>query len=402
MTARCIFFCSALFMFANGAEAGGIYQRTVDGQTLVWNNYPRPNDRVMWSGARDANGYATGCGTLKWYTIERAIVTGSNVPSARKRAVLVSRYSGNMVRGKLEGLVINVDADGKIFHGTFVNGSKVDWMAGPAPGSDQMRDERGDGNASMVAPAEGPALDRHSNERVYASAAKAVQSEDSLQAVSPPSSLRPIVAAAAPQISEPSSPPSLAPVDPAVRNRVIADFKEQTQSVLSRVGDATGNFREVDRLDAVQKFPAPVSESVDSLIERARDFRAKVGYETALRECRTETETADALAAVDQIMRNLAAGDASAANLELANFLRNNPEPMADNQKTLWHYLTSMRSLFSRSQKEAEVHLQRAQSLDLTSKAGEAVREYREAYRAFPTPTTADKIRQLQNTSLGL
>jgi len=152
----------------------------------------------------------------------------------------------------------------------------------------------------------------------------------------------------------------------------------------------------------VQKFPAPVSESVDSLIERARDFRAKVGYETALRECRTETETADALAAVDQIIRNLAAGDASVANLELANFLRNNPEPMADNQKTLWHYLTSMRSLFSRSRKEAEVHLQRAQSLDSTSKAGEAVREYREAYRAFPTPATADKIRQLQNTSLGL
>jgi hypothetical protein len=389
-------------MFANGADAGGIYQRTVDGQTLVWNNYPRPNDRVMWSGARDANGYATGCGTVKWYTVERTIVTGSNVPAARKRAVLVSRYSGNMVRGKLEGLVINVDADGKIFHGTFVNGSKVDWMAGPTPGSDQMRDERGDRNASMAAPAEGPALDRHSNEHVYASATKAVQSEDSLQAVSPPSSLRPIVAAAAPQISEPSSPSSPAPVDPAVRNRVIADFKEQTQSVLSRVGDATGNFREVDRLDAVQKFPAPVSESVDSLIERARDFRAKVGYETALRECRTETETADALAAVDQIIRNLAAGDASVANLELANFLRNNPEPMADNQKTLWHYLTSMRSLFSRSRKEAEVHLQRAQSLDSTSKAGEAVREYREAYRAFPTPATADKIRQLQNTSLGL
>jgi hypothetical protein len=408
MTAGCLFVCSALLMFANGANGGGIYQRTVDGQTLVWNNYPRPNDRVMWSGGRDANGYATGCGTLKWYIVERSIVTGSNVPSARKRAVLVSRYSGNMVRGKLEGLVSNVDANGKTFHGTFVNGSKVDWAAGPAPASDQLRNERVSGNAIVGVPAEGPTPDQRSNERVYGGVVKAVPSQgsDSLQAVSPPSSLRPVVAAASfqpsiPQI--PSSPSSIpAAVDPAVKNRVIADFKEQTQSVLSRVGDATGNFREIDRLDSMQKLPGPVSESVVSLIDRARDFRSKLGYETALRECRTETETVDALSAVDQVTRNIASGDASEASSKLADFLKNNPEPIADSQKTLWRYLTSMRLLFSRSQKEADIHLQRAQSLASTSKNGEAVREYREAYRAFPNPATAEKIRQLQDNSLGL
>jgi hypothetical protein len=200
----------------------------------------------------------------------------------------------------------------------------------------------------------------------------------------------------------PSASSIPAAVDPAVKNRVIADFKEQTQSVLSRVGDATGNFREIDRLDSMQKLPGPVSESVVSLIDRARDFRSKLGYETALRECRTETETVDALSAVDQVTRNIAAGDASEASSKLADFLKNNPEPIADSQKTLWRYLTSMRLLFSRSQKEANIHLQRAQSLASTSKNGEAVREYREAYRAFPNPATAEKIRQLQDNSLGL
>src|SRR6267143_1921345 len=127
----------------------------------------------------------------------------------------------------------------------------------------------------------------------------------------------PVAAAASPQASTPSTPsaPSSSPaaVDPAVKDRMIADFKDETQSVLSRVGDATGSFHEIDRLESVQKLPAPVSESVGSLVERARDFRVKVGYETALHEYGAETETVDALSVVDQITRNIAAKDASAA-----------------------------------------------------------------------------------------
>ena len=99
---------------------------------------------------------------------------------------------------------------------------------------------------------------------------------------------------------------------------MITDFKEQTQSVLSRVSDATGNFRDVDRLDSIQRLPSPVSENVSSLVDRARDFRARLGYETALSECRAETETVDALSTLDQGIRNIADNDASAANSGVA------------------------------------------------------------------------------------
>jgi len=200
--------------------------------------------------------------------------------------------------------------------------------------------------------------------------------------------------------SAPSSSP--AAVDLAVRDRIIVDFKEQTQSVQSRVGDATGDFREIDRLESVQKLPAPVSESVDSLVDRARDFRSKLGYETALRECRTETGTVDALSAVDQVTRNIAANNAPAASSRLADFLKSNPEPTADSQKALWRYLTSMQLLCSRLEKEAEIHLQRARSLASAGRTGDAIREYQEAYRTFPNPATAEKIHQLQSNSLGL
>jgi hypothetical protein len=415
VTARRLFVCSALLLFANAAYGGGTFQRTKDGQTFVWNNAPRSGDQATWSGKRDAQGYATGYGTLTWYSkAKRTVVTGSNIPSAQGRSVVVSRYSGKMVRGKLDGPVVNVDANGKTFRGTFVNGTKAsDWGTGPTPVPDQRRTGSDSGGAAVEAPAEGPAPApaQRPTESVSDGAAIKATTEDSdfLQAVTPPSRLlTPTVAAASPQASISSTPvspsPSPAAIDPAVavKNRIIADFKEQTQSVLSRVGDATGNFHQVDRLDSVQKLPAPVSESVDSLVDRARDFRSKVGYETALQECRTETEIVDALAVVDQITRNIAANDASEANARLTDFLKNTPEPIADSQKALWRYLTAMRSLCSRLEKDADIHLQRAQSLASASRTSDAIREYQEAYRTFPNPNTAEKIRQLQDNSLGL
>jgi hypothetical protein len=374
VTARCLFVCTTLLLFADGAYGGGFYQRTRDGRTIVWNNYPRRGDEPTWSGDRDSNGFATGYGTLTWHKVQRAIVTGSNIPS-KARAAVVSRYSGKMVRGKLDGLVTNVDANGKVFHGTFVNGSKADdWIAGPTSTADQQLNERV--SRSVVnahPPAEGPP-------RVAAVA--------STRPFTPPTSA-----------TAPSTP---AAVEPEVKSRMITDFKEQTQVVLSRVGDATGDFHEIDRLDSVQQLPAPVAKSVGSLVDRARDFRSKVGYETALHECRTETETVDALSAVDQSTRNIASNDASAANSGLTDFLKNNPEPMVDTQRPLWRYLTSMRLLCSRLEKEAEIHLQRAGAFASAGRTGDAIREYQEAYRIFPNPATAEKIRQLQRNSLGL
>ena len=378
MTARCLFICTTLLLFANGAYGDGTFQRTRDGRTLIWNNYPRRDDEATWSGERDSNGFATGNGTLTWYRVRRAVVTGSNIPSSRGRAVgaiVVDRYSGRMLRGRFDGPVVNVDASGRMFHGTFVNGTKAnDWVAGPLPRTDQQLNERVSRSAvNAQPPAEGPPR--------FAMAASTRPDTPATSAT----------AASTPAVAEPE-----------VKSRMITDFKEQTQAVLSRVGDATGNFREIDRLDSVQELPAAVSESVASLVDRARDFRAKVGYETALSECRSETETVDALSAVDQSTRNIAGNDGSAANSGLTDFLKNNPEPTVDTQRPLWRYLTSMQLLCSRLENEAEIHLQRAEAFASAGRTADAIREYQEAYRTFPNPATVEKIRQLQRNSLGL
>ena len=388
MTARCLFVCTTLLLFANGASGDGVYQHTRDRRTLIWNNYPRRDDEPTWSGQRDSNGFATGYGTLTWYRVQRAVVTGSNIPSSKGRtvgAVVINRYSGKMVRGRFDGPVVNVDASGKVFHGTFVKGTKAnDWVAGPLPRADQQLNERvSKGGVDAQPPAEGPPR------FAMAASIRPLTSATSASATSTP----------APSTPAPSTPPA---VEPEVKSRMITDFKEQTQAVLSRVGDATGNFREIDRLNSVQQLPPPVSESVASLVDRARDFRAKVGYETALSECRSETETVDALSAVDQGTRNIAGNDASAANSGLTDFLKDNPEPTVDTQRPLWRYLTSMRLLCSRLEKEAEIHLERARAFASAGRTGDAIREYQEAYRTFPNPATAEKIRQLRRNGLGL
>ena len=74
-------------LFASGAYADGTYQRTDDRKkALVWNNDPQPGDAANWSGDRDADGYATGSGTLQWFRVERGFMTGSNI-AGRKRNI---------------------------------------------------------------------------------------------------------------------------------------------------------------------------------------------------------------------------------------------------------------------------------------------------------------------------
>src|SRR5712664_128510 len=109
-----------LLIFAQGALADGAYLRTDDHKkTFVWNNDPKPDDAATWSGDRDAEGYATGPGTLKWFRREQSFITGSNVLSPKK--TLISSYSGTMVHGKFSGGVMTVD-HGKTYHATFVDG----------------------------------------------------------------------------------------------------------------------------------------------------------------------------------------------------------------------------------------------------------------------------------------
>ena len=118
-----------LLILAKGALADGAYQRTEDRKTFVWNNNPKPDDTATWSGGRDAEGYATGPGTLQWFRRDRSFTTGSNVFSPKK--TLISSYSGTMVHGKFSGSVMTVD-HGKTYHATFVDGEKKGpWTAGP-------------------------------------------------------------------------------------------------------------------------------------------------------------------------------------------------------------------------------------------------------------------------------
>src|SRR5881398_878575 len=118
---RSLFVCSALLLFASVAYGAGSYQRTRDGKTLVWNDSPKRGEEATWSGKRDKNGFAAGSGTLTWYEVQPTIVTGSNIPNARRHAVVINRYSGKMVKGKLKGAVTYVDANGKRLQATFVN-----------------------------------------------------------------------------------------------------------------------------------------------------------------------------------------------------------------------------------------------------------------------------------------
>ncbi len=155
-----------LVLFATDAYGDGRYHRTKDGKTLVWNNNPRPGDAATWSGGRDSDGYATGQGTVTWFTMTPKFTTGSNIP--KDRYIELTRYTGKMLRGKLEGLVVRVDADGKTFHGNLVDGRRgKNWVAGlpsaqtPASvaANEQRRNEPAQQQASVVEkqpPAEGP------------------------------------------------------------------------------------------------------------------------------------------------------------------------------------------------------------------------------------------------------
>ena len=132
VNARCLFVCGALVLLANGAYGRETYRRTDDRKTLIWNNYPKSATTATWSGDRDEDQYATGRGTITWYVVDRARLTGFHLPFAKYR--FLSRYSGEMVRGKFDGMVVKVEKNGKTSHARFVEGRKTkDWKAGPSP-----------------------------------------------------------------------------------------------------------------------------------------------------------------------------------------------------------------------------------------------------------------------------
>ena len=107
-----------LLLASIALAATGEYQQTRDGKTTVWNGSPKSGESSSWAGARDKEGYATGFGTITWYTADGRVY---------------AMYYGNMIRGKLDGPV-NAHSRGKTAHAYFADGGRVtEWARGPAP-----------------------------------------------------------------------------------------------------------------------------------------------------------------------------------------------------------------------------------------------------------------------------
>jgi hypothetical protein len=107
-TRRLFVYSGLLALLITGTAFAGRYQRTKDGTTRVWNENPKAGDLVTWSGARDAKGYATGFGTVTWFTPQNEVETGSGVAAwlrhigRQRHYIVTSRESGIMVQGKFE------------------------------------------------------------------------------------------------------------------------------------------------------------------------------------------------------------------------------------------------------------------------------------------------------------
>jgi hypothetical protein len=246
LNARCLFACGALVLLANGAYGRESYRRTDDRKTLIWNNYPKSATAATWSGERDEDQYATGRGTITWYAVDRARLTGFHLPFAKYR--FLSRYSGKMVRGKFDGMVVKVDENGKTSHARFVEGRKTkDWKGGPAPlPAEQPAEQvRRDVVASAEPEMKPPALAAGPSSTPREKASQVVPGpgvkptpspamDDSLRSlISPPSLLRmKAVAEASPKASIPprtSSPPPGGPRLSATEVIDLADAEARTQ-----------------------------------------------------------------------------------------------------------------------------------------------------------------------------
>jgi hypothetical protein len=117
---------SLLLVFASAALAGGEYQQTRDGKTMVWNSTPKPGETSSWAGDRDKENYASGFGDLTWYNANGKVYV---------------RYYGNMVHGKFEGAV-NAHTNDRTVHAYFVDGGRVTgWARGRAPSRINLPEE---------------------------------------------------------------------------------------------------------------------------------------------------------------------------------------------------------------------------------------------------------------------
>jgi len=452
VTARRFFICAILILlFANGASAAR-YQRTKDGKTIVWNSLRGVAQEVTWSGLRDLDGYATGEGTLAWYRLGSFInsYSGKMVRGKFEGPVIreqgQTRLQANFANGEK---VSNWVAPGPAGTPSSTPSAQPTKTATEAPAVDLPKPSESPTSlptptptpqatatpsptpspTSTATPTPVPSATLPLLRSVTTPSATPQQSaaqkfqleetgqgpaQESLRLAAPPSSSRNALeevpwtepspsavarispaASPSPRVSARTSP---TPISKGVeaKHRVIAEFKQQTDSALASVAGATGNFRAIDDFAKVQGLPAAASAKVTLLTNQASEFRSKVGYETAIYECLAQIETVEALIIVDQFTRDLAAKDAPAARRKLSIFLQRYPRPSADTEKALWSYLNSALAVGDRAKDEAESRLKQARSLEAAGKKREALREYQEIYRIYPNRITADTIKALE------
>lgn len=148
MNTRFLLIALVLAFLAGNAKAEGVYQRTADNKTLVWNSFPERGETLAWSGKQDKEDYATGYGELTFHK-----KTGFTFA---RHDVVTERYSGKMVHGKFEGTVETVNKQAETRHATFVAGKRTgDWEAGPAPKTSE-KEKTTPKSTAAPPPAEGP------------------------------------------------------------------------------------------------------------------------------------------------------------------------------------------------------------------------------------------------------
>jgi hypothetical protein len=296
VNARSLFLPVALLFLANGAFADeGTYQRTKDGKTLVWNNYPLPGETAEWSGQQDREGYASGYGTVTWYKMAR-----SNFTFSKPHSVESGRFSGKMVKGKLEGDVVREDpvstirwnANVKTFHANFVGGNRVgDWVTGPARRASKLAtapDQPGNENPELGATAKAPPQEPvpspvppQSPKQTVSAPTKetAPPVSDSLRSVAaPPSSLqtdRPVNATPPSSLQtdrpvNPSPEPTLAPAPATFLSST--DHPQLTTREVIELADSVARENNID----LSKYQNPQAQYV------AEDDTWSVAYDQKL------------------------------------------------------------------------------------------------------------------------
>jgi len=253
---------SALLLCADGAY-GGWYQLTKDGKTRVWNDQ-RGLREATWSGDRDQEGFAAGEGTLTWYRVERKVASDSYLLTPRASgSFVIATYSGTMVHGKFDGSVVDVDANGNTFNGTFVKGNRVGaWVFVPAPSPSPSRTEPGR-PAERTALAANQRRDEQAHRDLIAKA-KALQEEPSPTPVEGPSSPRP----------ESIRPPDRTAVassqrrEEEARRDALAEAKRASSSVEPSPIPASG--QSLPRSESIQPAASTSTASSQPRQEQAR------------------------------------------------------------------------------------------------------------------------------------